>query len=201
MIAVARQSKAASNITYLIGDARDVGDNPDWKGKFDKVVSFFVLHWIPFADQPRTLKGIVRCLKPGGEGLVIVDKDNEGLELPTAANLYVKNHEKWGEFVKGYESPVYMWNQSIPDTVQLLKTFGCSSATCEIKTKELRMSEVQTKLFLRTSLGEMPLIPAVEHEAFLDDLWQWAVSHYQTKAPERGYICLLIESVVIHFRK
>ncbi|XP_022109187.1 uncharacterized protein LOC110989250 [Acanthaster planci] len=71
MIAVARQNNAASNITYLVGDARCVGDNPDWKEKFDKVVSFFVLHWIPFADQLRALSSILTCLKPGGEGLFI----------------------------------------------------------------------------------------------------------------------------------
>ena len=100
MIAVARQSNSAANITYLVKDARSVGDNPEWRGKFDKVVSFFMLHWIPFEEQPRALGGILNCLKPGGEGLFILDNDNGGLDLPTEAHLYLKHHTKWGMYLQ-----------------------------------------------------------------------------------------------------
>ena len=60
MITVARNDNPGPNISYHVCDARACGDNPDWRERFDKVVSFYVLHWFP--DQPKAFDSILACL-------------------------------------------------------------------------------------------------------------------------------------------
>ena len=95
MLDFARATFPAPNITYSIGDARTVGDNPDWQERFDKAVSFFVIHWFP--DHLKAFESILACLKPGGEALVtLVGRD----PFPPEIFDFITSHEKWGIYVK-----------------------------------------------------------------------------------------------------
>ncbi|XP_038044429.1 juvenile hormone acid O-methyltransferase-like [Patiria miniata] len=199
MIAVANQSNSAPNIEYVVEDARSVGDNPKWRGKFDKVLSFFMLHWIPTEEQPSALGGILSCLKAGGEALFLIDTKDKGPHDMSASVLFLKNHPKWGVYAKDYELPVYFWKRSIPDTVKLLKTFGCTVLEGEIKSQEFAVSEVQVKLLWKTTLKVADLVPAEKQDEFLEDIWQWALSRSADETKSR-YLHV-DESVVIHVRK
>ncbi|XP_022079789.1 uncharacterized protein LOC110973357 isoform X1 [Acanthaster planci] len=200
MIATAQNSNSASNIRYVVWDARTVGDNPEWRDRFDKVVSFFVIHWIPSAEQPKALEGIVACLKTGGEGLILIDTDVDNHHLLRQSYAHVKNHPKWGVFVKDYVSPVNLWSRPIPDTVELLKTYGCTSVHCEIARQDISMSELQFKLAAKTLLGYLSLIPSEDQETFLEDLYRWALSDFADEA-RPGHVLHADQSVVIHVRK
>lgn len=99
MIEVANQANSAPNIEYVVRDARSVSDNPEWQERFDKVVSFFVFHWIPTEDHTKALASTLACLKTGGEGLFIIDNKCE-LDFPKQAHLYLENHTKWDVYLK-----------------------------------------------------------------------------------------------------
>ena len=95
MLAFARKTNPAVNVTYSLADAQTIGDNPDWQDKFDKAVSFFVLHWCP--DHAKTLKSILACLKPEGEALFIVVNR---ASLVSDMNTFIMSHVKWGGYAK-----------------------------------------------------------------------------------------------------
>ena len=95
MLAEACANNSAPNITYCLGDAQTVGDNPKWREKFDKVVCFFVLQWVP--DKPKALRSILNCLKPGGKALLIVPNRDP---IFCEATVFLNGHTKWGDYVK-----------------------------------------------------------------------------------------------------
>ena len=96
MIDVAKEINSCKNVTYCQWDARTVGDNPEWRERFDKVVSFHVLHWFP--EHTKALAGILACLKPGGEALVIM---GHGF-TPFFASIanFCKSHAEYAEYFK-----------------------------------------------------------------------------------------------------
>ncbi|XP_022079795.1 uncharacterized protein LOC110973358 [Acanthaster planci] len=200
MIATAQNSNSASNVRYVVWDARTVGDNPEWRDRFDKVVSFFVIHWIPSADQPKALEGILACLKKGGEGLILISTDVGSRHAVRGTVLHLKNHPKWGVYVKQYVLPAGWWSRSIKDTDELMKTYGCTSVNCEIATDHISLSELQFKLTAKTLLSFVSLIPAEEQEAFLDDLYRQALLDLEDK-DQPGHIHCVAEFVVMHVRK
>ena len=97
MLDFAMKNNSSSNITYLLEDAQTVGDNPDLRGKFDKVVCFHVLHWVP--DVIKALGSICDCLKPGGEALIIMDNQYDNF-VPFEADRFLEDHIKWGQYTK-----------------------------------------------------------------------------------------------------
>ena len=95
MLDVARDMNPAPNITYSVGDARTVGDNPEWRGRFDKVTCFYVIHW--FSEHDKAFRSIFECLKPGGEALLLIDNSNP---FSTEAAVFVRTHTRWSKYVK-----------------------------------------------------------------------------------------------------
>ncbi|XP_038045809.1 juvenile hormone acid O-methyltransferase-like [Patiria miniata] len=194
MIAVAVKTNSAPNVAYSQWDARAVGDNPDWRERFDKAVCFFVLHWFP--EQTQALRSISACLKPGGQALFIIDNRDDLLMLHQATS-FLKSHEKWGAFVQDYKSTMFVWNLSVQETQKVFKTCGWAEAKCKVRRHELVMSEIQLKLVLKTCLGETPLIPTAALEDYLQDLWQWALDRYEDKS-QPGDVCIPAEFMVVH---
>ncbi len=97
MLDFALKNNSSSNITYLLEDAQTVGDNPDLRGKFDKVVCFHVLHWVP--DVIKALGSMCDCLKPRGEALIVMPYHDDN-NIILGANSFLKDHIKWGKWVK-----------------------------------------------------------------------------------------------------
>ena len=95
-----KNNQAPQNVTFSYGDAQmTVGDNPDWRESFDKVVSFFVLHWVP--GHAKALRSMLACLKPGGEGLFIIV--NSATQVIPVANQFISNHARWGKYVQVHQ--------------------------------------------------------------------------------------------------
>ncbi|XP_022079790.1 uncharacterized protein LOC110973357 isoform X2 [Acanthaster planci] len=200
MIATAQNSNSASNIRYVIWDARTVGDNPEWRDRFDKIVSFFVIHWIPSEEQPKALEGILACLKTGGEGLILNCTDVGSRHSIRGTVLHLKNHPKWGVYVKQDKPLAGWWSRPIKDTDELMKTYDCTSVNCEVVTHRMSLSELQFKLTAKTLLSFLSLIPAEEQETFLEDLYRQALLDLEDK-DQPGHIRHIAESVAIHVRK
>ncbi|XP_038072234.1 juvenile hormone acid O-methyltransferase-like [Patiria miniata] len=194
MLAVAHANNSAPNITYNWGDARTIGDNPDYLGRFDKAVSFFVLHWFP--DHAKALRSILACLKPGGEVLLIVSKPTT---FAKEALAFLSSHAKWGEYMQAYNSPYYFWNQSVAEMEQLFESCGWTNPRSEIQ-YFLPETELRTKIFLKTVWAASTQIPESDQEAYLEDLWQWALSRYPDET-RPGYVFFPIQLLVTHASK
>ncbi|XP_038072235.1 juvenile hormone acid O-methyltransferase-like [Patiria miniata] len=194
MLAVAHANNSAPNITYNWGDARTIGDNPDYLGRFDKAVSFFVLHWCP--DHAKALRSILACLKPGGEGLLIAGKPTTFVK---EAHDFLSSHAKWGKYMQDYKSPFNFWNQSVSETEELLESCGWINTWSEIQ-YFLPETELRTKIFLKTIWATSSQIPESDQEAYLEDFWQWALSRYPDES-RPGYVFFPIDLMVIHASK
>ncbi|XP_038072504.1 ubiquinone biosynthesis O-methyltransferase-like [Patiria miniata] len=190
-VAFARANNSEPSVTYGLGDAQTIGDNPDYLGRFDKAVSFFVLHWCP--DPAKALRSILACLKPGGEGLLMVGNRTT---FPPDVRAFLGSHARWGEYVKGFKGSQYFWKRSISEAEELMATCGWTKVQCEIQHR-LPTTELQTKLFFKTAIGITARIPESDQEAYLEDLWQWALSRYQVETQD-GHVCIPIEYLVIH---
>lgn len=62
MVDYARKTYPLPNLSFEYGDARELS----YDGRFDLIISFNALHWVPRADFPRTMNDLRRALKPGG---------------------------------------------------------------------------------------------------------------------------------------
>ncbi|XP_038072236.1 juvenile hormone acid O-methyltransferase-like [Patiria miniata] len=191
MLAIACANSQAPNLSYTLGDAQTIGDNPDYQGRFDKAVSFFVLHWCP--DQAKALRSILACLKPGGEGLFIIVNQTP---FVNDADTFVKSHARWGDYAKDFKTSYCFWNRSVAETQEFFATCGWTNASCEIQ-HHLPETELRTKLSMKTVLGISERIPESEVDAYLEDLWQWTLSRYPDETGP-GYVFLPIELMVAH---
>ncbi|XP_033633055.1 ubiquinone biosynthesis O-methyltransferase-like [Asterias rubens] len=178
MLDFALKNNSSSSITYLLEDAQTVGDNPDLRGKFDKVVCFHVLHWVP--DVIKALGSICDCLKPGGEALIIMDNHIDDL-LYYSADYYLEDHVKWSKYVKGYTNQCQLWTKSVPATEDVLPSCGYANAHCEVQEHAMDLSEKQMKLLFQTQMPQISLIHENERDECLGDLWIWAKTRYQPK--------------------
>ncbi|XP_038073594.1 ubiquinone biosynthesis O-methyltransferase-like [Patiria miniata] len=194
MLAYARANNHAPNMTYIHGDALTMGGNLYLQDRFDKAVSFLVLNWI--VDQAGALRSILACLKTGGEALFIVCNRTH---LIDEANQFLQHHSKWGIYAKDFRTSYHFWNRSISETKLLLGACGWTNVRCELQHHE-PITDVQTKLYLKTSLGMSARIPESEQEAYLDDMWQWALFRYEEPS-KPDHVRLPAEMIIIHAAK
>ncbi|XP_033632674.1 juvenile hormone acid O-methyltransferase-like [Asterias rubens] len=199
MLDFAMKNNSSSNITYLLEDAQTVGDNPDLRGKFDKVVCFHVLHWVP--DVIKALRSICDCLTPGGEALIIMDNQYDNF-VPFEADRFLEDHIKWGQYTKGCKTAIRLWNKSIPATEDVLRSCGYANAHCEVQEHVIDLSEKQMKLFFKTIMKQLSKIPENEREECLEDLWVWVQTLFQPSlGGQTGSIAVPKWFMVMHAKK
>lgn len=95
MIKDARNLNAHPCITYHTADIGDLSTlKGEWRGKFDKVISFNAMHWVQ--DQSAALNNISWLLKPGGQLLlVMVGKSHQPTIRAVERVLYA---DKWWDY-------------------------------------------------------------------------------------------------------
>ncbi|XP_022109715.1 uncharacterized protein LOC110989548 [Acanthaster planci] len=190
MIAFARANNSAPNVTYSLGDAQTIGDCSEWQERFDKAVSFFVLHWCP--DHAMALRSILACLKPGGEALFIVC--NRSSWVPESVQ-FVQNHIKWSTYGKDFKSSCQFWNMSVSEAEKLLASCGWKNVRCELQ-HHGQITEEPTKAMIKSGLGISAQIPESEMEEYLRDMWQWTLSQYGDSS-KPGHVRIPAEIFII----
>ena len=60
------RARAASNQSFVLGPAQQLGELFPHDGSFDVVMSRAALQWVPIADHPGILAECLRLLRPGG---------------------------------------------------------------------------------------------------------------------------------------
>ncbi|XP_070554648.1 malonyl-[acyl-carrier protein] O-methyltransferase-like [Ptychodera flava] len=90
MIKQAKEISTAENITYSVGDATKLSTYEEYRNSFDKVVTYFSLHWMK--DFKTAVEGIHQSLKPGGQCFM-----NMGQQHPNIIDIL--------KALNGYTSP------------------------------------------------------------------------------------------------
>ncbi|MFM1731039.1 methyltransferase domain-containing protein [Prescottella soli] len=98
MITKAATSGAGGRAWFLIADARHL----PLRSRFDVVVSFNALHWVP--EQRQTLASIADVTRPGGRVLVQVVCAGERPSLESVA-MDVARSPRWADRFAGFDAP------------------------------------------------------------------------------------------------
>jgi len=101
MVAYARQQfngAAWPNLGFEVADARRLNFGP----RFDKVVSFNALHWVP--QQAEALRGIRLALQPQGQAHLRLVTRCELTSLEDVAEA-VRQEPAWAAFFAGFNDP------------------------------------------------------------------------------------------------
>jgi len=109
MIAKAAISGAGGRVWFLVADARHL----PLRGRFDVVVSFNALHWVP--EQRQALAAIAATTRPGGRVLVqvVCAGDRPSVE---AVAMDVARSPRWADRFTGFDAPfVHVDPDTYPD--------------------------------------------------------------------------------------
>lgn len=86
------------NLRFQVADARQL----DFDGRFDRVVSFNALHWVP--QQDLALRGIRRALKPKGRAQLRLVTRSALTSLEEVAEA-VRREPDWAQAFAGFTDP------------------------------------------------------------------------------------------------
>lgn len=97
MIRYAKENhKNIENIKFSVMDATNVKP----ASKFDKIVSFFCIQWVP--NKKKAFEKIFESLSPGGQSCLIMT--NRNVFLKQTREHFI-NSEKWGKYLKNFNDP------------------------------------------------------------------------------------------------
>lgn len=101
MVAFAQRQFGAGvrgNLGFAVADARQL----DYAARFDTLVSFNALHWVP--QQDLALQGIARALKPGGRAHLRLVTRSSLTSLEEVAEA-VRREPHWAAHFTGFSDP------------------------------------------------------------------------------------------------
>ncbi|XP_070553205.1 juvenile hormone acid O-methyltransferase-like [Ptychodera flava] len=166
MIKQAEEISTAENITYSLGDATKLSTNEEYRNSFDKVLSYYVLHWIK--DFKIVLEGIHQSLKPGGQCFVnTTHSDPNVIDSIKALNGYTS--PKWETFMKGYEHLYYPFQGSVDEFEQMLAGIGFKDIDCTRDIPKYFLKKDEGKAFLPNFMGQLERFPEDRREEYIKD--------------------------------
>jgi trans-aconitate 2-methyltransferase len=98
MIAYATRQHRLPNLSFEVGDARDLGH----AGAFDRVVSFNALHWVH--EQDAALRAIHAALRPGGRALLQMVPRTERTALEDVIDATCRT-PRWASYFPAHRPP------------------------------------------------------------------------------------------------
>lgn len=124
MIAFARRQFAAEawpNLRFEVADARQL----DFAARFDRVVSFNALHWVPQLGE--ALRGIRAALTPEGRAHLRLVTRGEQTSLEEVAEA-VRRESPWASFFAGFQDPYLRLDAA--QVVELARRQGLQALSC-----------------------------------------------------------------------
>ncbi|KAG0435264.1 hypothetical protein HPB47_018590 [Ixodes persulcatus] len=146
LIQYAREHFAHPKICYDvldIGSKHNVSDFVERYGEFDRVYSFFCLHWM--RDQEAVLENVARLMKPGGECFLIFNASSP----PMRFHKKLATMHRWEKYRKILEGPIppSVGLETKEDLISyvkgLLKTAELTPKTCEVMTMEHKFASLE----------------------------------------------------------
>ncbi|XP_041462949.1 uncharacterized protein LOC121413982 [Lytechinus variegatus] len=189
MIEQARKTNTALHIQYLEDAAETFFDHhSDWSERFNKILCLSVLHYCK--DENRILNNIFKCLKPGGSFVIGFPSKfqlhGEGSSYGETADNWVRNHERWGVFLKDYDYQIIPRENS-DAFITTMKSLGFKVQYVKVhKGKYVLWKEKLIKAQLQCLFDPITQIPFQQQDEFLDDVYKWLYD--VTTKREDGYL-------------
>lgn len=154
------------NLSFHVGDAA----NFQLYQKFDTVVSFSALHWIP--DQFSVWKAIKNHLKVGGSTLISLNPLPRDKDLVQAIH-HVTSSLKWKSHFVGFKEKPTMPEMTIDEYRDIVLASGLNSETddCQQCTRYLMYeSRLELEKSLKAWLPHVGQVPLDSQNRFINEL-------------------------------
>ncbi|XP_029827643.2 juvenile hormone acid O-methyltransferase-like [Ixodes scapularis] len=169
MVKYAREHFAHPKICYDVLDiaSEDVSDFVERHGEFDRVYSFFCLHWMK--DQATVLKNVARMIKPGGGCLLLFNASSPTMRF----HKKMAAMDRWQKYREILEKP-------IPPSVDiadegalisyikgLLKTADLTPTRCEVQRMEHTFPSLENLIAVQMSYNLLKYVVTEEESPLL----------------------------------
>ncbi|CAN7938357.1 unnamed protein product, partial [Ixodes hexagonus] len=203
MIQFAHDHCSHPRITYDLLDIReDVSGFVAKHGKFDRVYSFFALHWMK--DQLTTFKNIANLLADDGECLLLF------AARTTWLTVYRRLTEKHpGELYSQVLDTIIPQSQDVKDKVGLtsyilnaLKSANLKPQTCEVLSFEYNISEPESLIQNEAMWNPVaPLLPGECRPKFIEALTEEIRNLWSEEANGNGVPRYFSDVFLVHASK
>ena len=168
MVAFARQqfvSAARPNLGFEVADARALAFGP----RFDLVVSFNALHWVP--QQADALRGIHRALKPQGRAHLRLVTRAELVSLEEVAEA-VRREPAWADAFDGFSDPYLRLDAA--EYAALAQSLGFELRSCQSAMKRWDFGSAEAFFgFCNAGFGAWTQrLPEGRRRAFVEQVMQ-----------------------------
>lgn len=153
--------RANSNLSFAEKYARNLG----FTEAFDRVVSFYCLHWI--SDQETALRSMYCSLKPGGEAFIIVTPVAPQDHFQSCCRSVILSF-KWLPYFLTFRSSHSMHTEEQYRRLLLACGFTIKSIVPQESYIELKDRE-ETVRFLRAVLTPLSHLAESNRQGFIDD--------------------------------
>ncbi|CAN8011695.1 unnamed protein product [Ixodes pacificus] len=172
MVWYAREKHPHPQIEYEVHDiADDASGLVKSYGKFDRVYSFFALHWVK--DQVTAFGHIADLMTSGGECLLTIVARSTSFEIWRR----IVRMDRWKSYAQICEfyTPV---SHNIADRsglisymMKVLKTVNLVPYTCEVLRIEIRAEDMDETIEMSTAINPiLPMLPEESRTEFKNDL-------------------------------
>lgn len=185
MVEYAKKHFAHPKICYDVLDisTNDVTDFVQRYGQFDRVYSFFCLHWV--RDQEAAFKNIAELMKPGGGCLLLFMASNTSMQLPK--RLATLDHwQKYRKILEDTISPsadLEDRDAFVSYIRGLLKSANLIPATCEVLQVKRTWSSFEefTKMHIAFNRWLSSLVTEEEKSRLVSDIGELAADVWSEK--------------------
>ncbi len=163
MISYAREHLAVRNLAFAVADVRAL----PLRSRFDLVVSFNALHWVP--EQELALRNIRDALAPGGRTFLQLVPHGERRSLESMIEE-VRSSPRWSKLFEGYRKPFL---HPTPDEyAAMAERAGLAVESIEVQTRwwDFGSREALVRFADATFVEWTHMLPANEHAAFIGDV-------------------------------
>lgn len=163
MISYARDHLAVRNLAFAVADVRAL----PLRSRFDLVVSFNALHWVP--EQELALRNIHDALAPGGRTFLqlVPHADRRSLESVIEE---VRSSPRWSSFFGGFRKPFI---HPTPDEYAAMAEragFAVESIDVQRRRWDFGSRQAFVRFADATFVEWTRKLPATEHAAFIGDV-------------------------------
>nr|AHZ20738.1 juvenile hormone acid methyltransferase [Diploptera punctata] len=142
-------------------------DKELWEPGFDKIFSFYCLHWIP--DQRTAVNNIYHLLRPAGEALVLLMAKCPVFNVYTAQS----NKPKWQQYMKDasrYISPYHQLKDPKSEFINIVEDVGFHVVDCDCRQNKFNYGTLERlKDAIKAVNPFMDRIPEELQEEYLND--------------------------------
>jgi trans-aconitate methyltransferase len=159
------------NLHFEVGDARYLS----YQQRFDLVVSFNALHWVP--EQDLALQSLHRALKPTGRAILrfVAKGDRPSIE---ATLEEIRQRPQWRDYFQGFKTPFLHLTPDAYQKLAIAQNLVVIDRQLDTEAWDFKTRDAFVAFCLTTCVAWTQHLPADRHVAFITEV----LDRYQTIA-------------------